>query len=59
MDIEVIAQLIGSVGFPIAACVVMFIQNGKMQETLSDLGKTLTTMNERIKDVEDAIKEKK
>lgn len=56
MDITTISQLIGSVGFPIAACCVMFYQNNKLQQTLSDLSKTLSTMNERISDIESAIK---
>lgn len=56
MDINTIGQLIGSVGFPIAACVVMFYQNTKMQETLSKLSETLTLMNERLHDVETAVK---
>lgn len=58
MDIQVIAQLIGSLGFPIAACCVMFYQNSKMQDTLSELTRTLTTMNERLKDVEEAVERK-
>lgn len=56
MDVTVLSQLIGSVGFPIAACVIMFYQNGKLQETLTELSKTLSCMNERLKDVEDAVK---
>ena len=57
MDIQAISQLIGSVGFPIAACVVMFYQNSKLQQTLAELGNTLTQMNERLSDVESAVKE--
>lgn len=56
MDINTITQLIGSVGFPIAACCVMFVQNNKLQQTLSELSKTLSTMNERISDIENHIK---
>ena len=48
---ENIATLISTLGFPIAACVVMFWQNGKLQKTLSDLSTTLTLMNERINDI--------
>lgn len=58
MDVQVIANLIGSLGFPIAACCVMFYQNSKMQDTLSELTRTLTTMNERLKDVEEAVERK-
>ena len=57
--LQIIGNLIGSLGFPIAACCVMFYQNGKLQTTLSELTVTLTTMNERLSDVEDAVKEKK
>ena len=56
MDVTEITNLIGSVGFPIAACVFMFLQNAKMQETLSKLSETLSLMSERLKDVEDAVK---
>lgn len=57
MDITTFSQLIGSVGFPIAACCVMFFQNNKLQQTLSELSKTLSSMNERISDIENHIKE--
>lgn len=56
---QIIANLVGSLGFPIAACCVMFYQNGKLQSTLAELTVTLTTMNERLSDVEDAVKEAK
>ena len=52
MDINGITTIIGSLGFPIAACCVMFYQNSKLQETLNDLSKTLTSMNERLTDIE-------
>ena len=57
MDITTFSQLIGTVGFPIAACCVMFIHTNKLQQTLSDLSKTLSSMNERISDIENHIKE--
>ena len=59
MDIQAISQLIGSVGFPISACVVMFYQNSKLQQTLAELSNTLAQMNERLSDVESAVKEVK
>ena len=52
MDINGITTLVGSLGFPIAACCVMFYQNSKLQETLNELSKTLTSMNERLTDIE-------
>ena len=59
MDIQVLASLVSSIGFPIVACGVMFYQNSKMQETLNQLTVTLSTMNERLSDVEYAVKEVK
>lgn len=55
MDINTVSQLIGSVGFPIAACCVMFYQNDKLQKTLTDLSNTLTSMNERLSDLEKGL----
>ena len=52
MDFEVISQLIGSVGFPIAACCVMFYQNSKMQETLSSIAAAMASMTDKIRDIE-------
>lgn len=56
MDAATLTTLISSVGFPIAACCVMFYQNSKLQDTLSELSKTLSTMNERLSDVEEAVR---
>lgn len=56
MDVTVLTQLIGSLGFPIACCIVMFYQNSKMQETLTELTRTLTAMSERLQDVENAVR---
>lgn len=50
-----IATLISSVGFPIAACVVMFIQNDKLQKTLAEIANTMTLLNERVGKIEDKI----
>ena len=52
MDFEVISQFIGSVGFPIAACCVMFYQNSKMQETLSSIAAAMSSMTDKIRDIE-------
>ena len=52
MDFEVISQLIGRVGFPIAACCVMFYQNSKMQETLSSIATAMASMTDKIRDIE-------
>lgn len=55
MDINGITTIVGSLGFPIAACCVMFYQNSKLQETLNELSKTLTSMSERLSDIETNI----
>lgn len=44
MTFNEIQTLIGSVGFPMACCIVMFMQNSKLQKTLSDLTITLEKM---------------
>lgn len=56
MDVNSITTLISSVGFPIVACIYMAWSNEKLQKTLNELTNTLTLMNERIKDVETAVK---
>lgn len=55
MDITEISQIISTVGFPIAACVVMFYQNGKLQQTLTDFVATLQKMNDRMDSIEDKL----
>lgn len=52
MDVQVITELITTVGFPIACCIVMFKQNSSLQETLKEISNTLTSMNERISQLE-------
>ena len=52
MDVENITQLITTVGFPIVCCIVMFKQNNSLQNTLTEISKTLTSMNERISQLE-------
>lgn len=56
MDVNTISTLIGSLGFPIVACIVMFKQNAQLQETLRELSNTLCSMNDRLADVEEAVK---
>lgn len=55
MDFELLVNLVGSVGFPIAACIFMFNQNNKLSGTLAELSTTLTLMNERISNIENKI----
>lgn len=53
---EEIVNLIKDVGFPIACCVVMFIQLNKLTKTLSDLATTMSVINARLDNIEDTIK---
>lgn len=55
MDITSIQTLIGTVGFPIACCVVMFYQNSKLQETLQTLTVTLQKIDDRLSELETAV----
>lgn len=52
MDIQIFAQIVGSVGFPIAACCVMFFQNNKLQDTLKEIAVTMQKMADSIDDLE-------
>ena len=55
MEMEAILTAITNVGFPIACCIVMFLQNDKFQKTLAEISTTLTLMNDRIKELEEEI----
>lgn len=50
-----IADFIKDVGFPIAACVFMFIQNNKLQGTLTNISIAMQKMADEISDLEDKI----
>ena len=52
---EELVNLISNVGFPIACCVVMFINNSKFSEALNNLNVTLKELSTRIENVEDKI----
>ena len=56
---EVIINMIGSVGFPIVACVYMFKLFNDLQKTLAELNVSLTVMNERISQIETKLDDKK
>ena len=54
MDVlEYIITLIKEVGFPIACCVVLFIQNNKLTNTLVEIKKSMEELSGRM-DVIDA-----
>lgn len=61
MDIGAITQMIGSVGFPIAMCLLMaFYIKGEQdttRQTLSDLRSAILQLTEEIKDLEKLRKE--
>lgn len=55
MDVTTFTQIISTVGFPIAACCVMFWQNNKLQETLTSFVSTLQKMDDRMECIEKKI----
>ena len=46
--VEEITQIITNVGFPIACCIVLFINNNKFTESLNKLNVTLTEITNRL-----------
>lgn len=46
--IDIITQLITSVGFPITCCMIMFYQNNKLRETLEQNTIVLTKLEEKL-----------
>lgn len=52
-------NLISNVGFPIACCIFLFVQQGKLTKTFNDLSNTLNIMNERIDNIESHITKRK
>lgn len=57
MTINEITDLITGVGFPVACCIVLFIQNGKFQETLKEITLALQSLTKEIQDIEKQIEE--
>ena len=55
MDVNTITQIVSSVGFPIAACCVMFYQNSKMQETLKDVSVAMQSLVTEINSIKDKL----
>lgn len=54
---EEITTIISSVGFPIVACGIMFIQQKELNQAITKLSFTLESINQRIVDIERSIKE--
>ena len=51
-DVNIITQLINSVGFPIVCCGVLFWNNFKLTSTITELTSTLKLIDERIEKLE-------
>lgn len=52
MDFTALTTFIGSVGFPIVACIFLFLQLNKQTETLNELKIVMTKLIDKL-DVED------
>ena len=52
MDYTALSTFIGSVGFPIAACIFLFLQLNKQTETLNELKIVMTKLIDKL-DVDD------
>ena len=52
MDMNAISSFIGSVGVPIFACCMMFVQNNKLQDTLKEISITMQKMADNIEDLD-------
>lgn len=53
---EEFVSLIKDVGFPIACCVVLFVQQNKLTKTLGELSTTMSVINARLDNIEDTLK---
>ena len=50
-----IITLISNVGFPIACCIVLFMQQNKLTQTLGEISNTMNLINERIDNIENNL----
>lgn len=55
MNVNDISTLISSVGFPIVACVFMYIQQTKLNETIRELSATLKAIDTRLDTMEEKL----
>lgn len=53
---ESIVQLISNVGFPIACCIVLFMQQNKLTTTLNEISSTMNLISKRLDDIEDSVR---
>ena len=54
-----LSNLVSNVGFPIVACVFMYKQQVKLQETITDLTSTLKGIDTRLNQLERESEETK
>lgn len=57
MDYTVLMQAVSTVGFPIVCCGVLFVQNNKLNETISDLKVTMAENTTLLKTLLTKLKE--
>ena len=57
MDYNMLMQAVSTVGFPIVCCGVLFIQNNKLNETISDLKVTMAENTTLLKTLLTQLKE--
>lgn len=53
---EQLIQLISNVGFPIACCIILFMQQNKLTNTLHDISNTMSVMSAWLDDIENAVR---
>jgi hypothetical protein len=51
MDVNLFAQLISNVGFPIAVCVYLAYSNEKLRECVNENTKTIESLKQMIYDL--------
>lgn len=51
-----IIQLISNVGFPIACCIILFMQQNRLTNTLHDISLTMSVMSARLDDIKNAVR---
>lgn len=51
-----LVNLVKDVGFPIACCIVLFLQQNKLTKTLGELSTTMSVINARLDNIEDTLK---
>ena len=47
--VQSICQAISTVGFPIVCCIILFMQNNKLRDTIDDNTKAILTLTDYFK----------